>query len=34
MSVSAIVSMVLILTTVIGGFAFFLSMAIKRGTKK
>lgn len=34
MSTSAIIGMVLILGTVIGGFAYFLSLAIKNEAKK
>ena len=34
MSISAIVGMILILGIIVGGFAFFLLMAIKRERKK
>ena len=34
MSSSAIVGMILILGTVVGGFVFFLSMAIKKERKR
>ena len=34
MSISAIIGMILILGIIVGGFAFFLSMAIKNERKK
>ena len=34
MSASAIISMIIILTTVVGGFAYFLSLAIRKEAEK